>query len=102
MRAAQRAAQALKLLPNSRQPHPTAAFPGIGRQRESKGSLIAVPVGLNCVGRSQMQEQMFVELHVKHCYLPPVQITVLPGRGGPAKEASSTARLNAELHTSLT
>lgn len=49
-----------------------------------------------------MQEQMFAELHVKHCYLPPVQITVLPGRGGPAKEASSTARLNAELHTSLT
>lgn len=48
-----------------------------------------------------MQEQVFAKLHVKHCYLPLVQITALPSHGGPAKEVSSTARLNIELHTSL-
>lgn len=84
------------------QPLPSAAFLGTGRQREGKGSLKALPAGLNCVGRSQMREQVFAELHVKHCCLPLVQITALPGLGGPAKEVSSTARLNAELHTSLT
>lgn len=103
------------LLPTSQQPHPTAAFPGMGLQRESKGSLTALPVGLDCVGRSQMWVQMFAELQVEHCYLPLVQITalltdtsagaqramLLPGLGQPL-EVSSTARLNAELHTALT
>lgn len=45
------------------EPHPTSAFPGTGRQRESKGSLIALPVGLNSEGRSQMWEQVFAEFH---------------------------------------
>lgn len=58
------------LLPTSQQPHPTAAFPGMGLQRESKGSLIALPVGLDCVGSSQMWEKPFAELQVEHCYLP--------------------------------
>lgn len=100
------------LLPTSQQPRPTAAFPRTGLHRESKSSLIALPVGLDCVGRSQMWDQMFAELQVKHCYLPLVQITalltdtsaearramLLPGLGQPL-EVSSTARLNTELHT---
>lgn len=77
MWAVQRAARPLELLCDSQQTHPTTAFPGMGMQRESKGRLIALLVGLGHVGRSQVWEQMFAELRAKHCYLPLLQITAL-------------------------
>lgn len=89
MGCAKSSAASETLLPNSQQPHPTAAFPGTGLQRESKGSLIALPVGLDCVGRSQMWEQMFAELQkssiaICHwCKSLPCSLTHQPGLGEP-------------------
>lgn len=95
-------------------PHPTAAFPGTGLQKEGKGSLTALPVGLDCVWRSQVWAPMFAELQVKDCCLPLVQITaLLTGTSSRAQQAvllpglrqhlevSSTTRLTAEIHTAL-
>lgn len=47
---AQSSAATETLFPTSQQPRPTAAFPGMGLQRESKGGPIALPVVLDCVG----------------------------------------------------
>lgn len=93
-------------------PRPTAASPGTGLQRGGKGSLTALPVGLDCGWRSQVRA--LTELQVKDCYLPLVQITallsgtssraqqamLLPGLRWPL-EVSSTARLNTEIHRAL-
>lgn len=71
----QRAAQSLKHCSPAALSH--HRFPRDRPERKSKGSLIALPVHLVCVGRSQTWEQVAAELQDKHRYLPLVQISAL-------------------------